>query len=230
VAATMPSRAPESGGPTAAPHVRLSAELEEILRDEAGGNGLTMNSLIRRTHGRGIYLVMILLSLPFLTPIPLPGLSNFVGVVLLVLAVRLALDLPPRLPRFIGARALSPKTFHKVVAGSLKTLRFIEKVVRPRRTAWLNWRAARIANALLLAAMACVLALPFPPIPFTNSLPALAIVLAAASMMEEDGVMIWAGYAAALGTVIYLASAAGVIVGLTVKYLDQVLEFLRSLA
>ena len=47
--------------------------------------------------------------------------------------------------------------------------------------------------------------LPFPPFPpFTNSLPAYSIILLAASMMEEDGVLIWVGYAMSVGTAIYL--------------------------
>jgi hypothetical protein len=47
--------------------------------------------------------------------------------------------------------------------------------------------------------------LPFPPFPpFTNALPAYSIILLAASMMEEDGVLIWVGYIVSVGTVIYL--------------------------
>jgi hypothetical protein len=147
----------------------------------------------------------------------------------MVLAVRLALGLSPRLPTFIGARSLKPETFRKVVRGSLKTLRFIEKIVRPRRTLWLTRRAARIGNALLLAGLGLVLALPLPPIIlFSNSLPALAIILVAASMMEEDGLTIWAGYLMSLGAVAYLSAMAGAATALAVKYFDRLMEFLRS--
>ena len=74
-------------------------------------------------------------------------------------------------------------------------------------------RSARFANAMLMVVMACLLALPFPSPPFffTNSLPCYAIILLAASMMEEDGVTIWIAYAVALGTIIYLGAILGVI-------------------
>jgi hypothetical protein len=74
----------------------------------------------------------------------------------------------------------------------------------------LSWPAARAVNSLVIVWMAFLLALPLV-IPFTNTTPAYAIMFMAASMMEEDGVMIWVGYAASVGTTIYFAVWAEVI-------------------
>ena len=70
-------------------------------------------------------------------------------------------------------------------------------------------------NALLIALMAFLLALPLPSAPFfpTNGLPAYTIIVIAASMLEEDGVLIFFGYALALATVVFFASIAGTVVG-----------------
>ena len=60
---------------------------------------------------------------------------------------------------------------------------------------------------------------PFPPVafpplpPFTNSLPSYAIILIAASMMEEDGITIWVGYAVAVAAMVYLGLVAGALRG-----------------
>jgi hypothetical protein len=166
---------------------------------------LTLNRLLNQTEGRGLFIVVILLSLPFITPIPLPGVSTVLGLIIGVLAVRLAVGLPPSLPKSLGDRPLDTGVSRKVLAASVKILGVIERLARPRRSAWLGWRAVCFINAGLIALMAFLLMLPFPPFPpFTNSLPAYSIILLAASMMEEDGVLIWVGYAVSVGTAIYI--------------------------
>jgi hypothetical protein len=210
-------------------HDPLSERLGRVLEEHAREDGVTLNELIERTEGRGIFLVLILLCLPFLAPISLVGLSNILGLVMLFVGLRLALELPPRLPRIIGDRPLPSARLKKLVGGSVRFLRFLERWVRPRRSDWMTWRAVRRFHALLLAFLGLILALPIPPVvPLSNTLPSYAIILIAASMMEEDGWLIWAGYAVAVGTVVYLGSVAGALVGLLLAYYDQVLAFLRS--
>ena len=187
------------------PRETLSEELRRLVGRAAPHAPLTLNALLASTGGRGLFLVVILLCLPFITPIPLPGVSMVFGLVIGVLAVRLAVGLPPRLPKSLGERSLEGPLMRKVVSGSVKILGVIEKFARPRRSTWIAWPAVRFANATLVALMALLLMLPFPPFPpFTNSLPAYSIILLAASMMEEDGTLIWVGYAVSIGTATYI--------------------------
>lgn len=209
-------------------HLPLSVSLQEILEHKAAREKLTLNFLLEQTEGRGLYLVMILLCLPFVTFIPLPGASVVFGLVIGFLALRLAFELPPRLPKFIGDRSLPPEKMKTVLRASVKLLRLLEKLVRPRRTNWLTWQAARSGNALLIALMAFLMALPLPPIPpLTNMLPSYAIILLALSMMEEDGVMIWLGYAMSAGTTLYFLFIAGFIVSYLTKGIHSLIHFFQ---
>jgi hypothetical protein len=193
-------------------HEPLSQSLARILEAKSATGGVTLNHLLEETEGRGLYSVMILLCLPFVGPLSVPGMSTPFGAAIGLMALRLARGKPPRMPRRFGDRALPPTLKKIILGGGLKFLRFLEKAIRPRHTIWMSWPAAHSANALLLVLMAFLLALPLPPIPpFTNAFPSYAIILIAASMMEEDGVMIWLGYAAVLGTLIYFVIWAGVI-------------------
>jgi hypothetical protein len=194
-------------------HAALSQTLTQILEDNSNPDGVTLNELLERTKGRGLYLVIILLSLPFVVPVAIPGVSTVFGLAVGLLSLRLAFGQTPRLPKFMGDRRLSPSFQKKMLTGSVKFLRFVEKLVKPRHTAWMTTRPARFANAMVMAVMAVFLSLPFPSPPFffTNSLPCYAIILIAVSMMEEDGMTIWIAYAVALGTVIYLAAIIGVV-------------------
>lgn len=192
----------------------LSLRLAEILREETGPAGLTLNRLLARTEGRGIFLVIILLCVPFIVPVSLPGVSTIMGGIILLLSLRLALGKSARLPAFLGERRLPPGLQQRAVGGSVKFLRWLEKFIRPRRTVWLATRPAILANTLLLAALALVLSLPLPSPPFffSNSLPAYAIILIAASMMEEDGVLIWIAYAVVLVNIVFFVLIGGAIV------------------
>lgn len=198
---------------TAATHQPLSHRLAQMLEANSHPEGITLNGLLEHTEGRGFFLVVILFALPFVIPVAIPGVSLVFGAAIALLNLRVAFGHTPRLPRFIGDRRLSPEFQRKMLSGSVKFLRWVEKLVKPRRTPWMNTRAVRFGNALLMIVMAVFLALPFPSPPFffTNSLPSYAIILLAASMMEEDGVTIWIAYALALATFIYLGLIVGVL-------------------
>lgn len=210
-----------------ASHVPLSVRLGALLEDGSATGRMSLNALLRRTEGRGIYLVMMFACLPFVVPVSVPGLSTVMGLIVGVLSVRLALGKPPALPRFLGERELKPKTVQRILKASVRFLRFLEKLVRPRRTRWLGWPSAMFFNGAVMAFMAGILALPFPPIVlFTNSLPSYAIILIAVSVMEEDGVTIWLGYLAVAATLIYFGLMGGVLVPHVVEWIRQVLHAL----
>ncbi len=180
-------------------HRPLSADLSHILMEEMADTPLTLNSLMERTEGRGVYLVMILLCLPFIQPIPLPGVSTVLGAVIVLLAISRARDSAARLPKFIGDRAFPPNSGAKILGGSIKFLRFLERWVKPRGDAWISWRGVRIFNCILIIFLSGLLALPIP-LPGTNQLPAISIVLIALSMMEEDGILVFYAYGASFVT------------------------------
>lgn len=184
------------------PHPPLSQELGRFL---ASPQTLTIRRLLAQTGGRGLYLVIILLSLPFVVPVSVPGASTVLGTCVALLALPLALGQTPWLPRWLGDRPLRPARSQKLVRGSVRLLRFIEKGVRPRFGYWLRWPVARVFNSLLLLLLALLLALPLPspPFLFSNSLPAYGIIFLAACMMEEDGMMIFFAYAVALGNFLF---------------------------
>ncbi|MBN8247322.1 MAG: exopolysaccharide biosynthesis protein, partial [Verrucomicrobia bacterium] len=111
-----------------------------------------------------------------------------------------------RLPRQLGRRRVQGRVLARVISASIRVLGWVEKLTRPRGPAWLQGARARQCNATVLIYGGLLLAAPIPPIiPFSNLTPAVGILLVAASMMERDGVMIWAGYAATLGATLYIA-------------------------
>ncbi len=173
------------------------------LVDSAGETPRTLNALLTRAGDRGIPLVLVFLALPFCLPL-LPGVSTPFGFAIILLCLCQMFGLRARLPRFLGGREFSPGTFDKILRGSVRVLRWLEKAIHPRFGGWLTAWPVRVFNAILILLMGLLMSLPLP-VPLTNTIPAWAILLLAACTVQGDGALIWLGYAAAVGAIVYFA-------------------------
>lgn len=192
--------APSPPSPLAAavpnPRRRLSEELDLILR-EFDVETVTLREVVGVLHGRGYVLLVLLLCLPFCTPLPLPGLSTPLGLMIALIGLRLALGQKPWLPARLLDQPLPPVTFRKVFAATRKLVLGMEKLLRPRLL-WLCATARREQlHALPMVVCASLLLLPLP-VPFSNTVPAWAIIFLCGGLLERDGVFILAGYVATL--------------------------------
>ncbi len=210
--------------------ITLSKTLNNLLRGLPQGEMVTVNWMISKTEGRGIYLVFIWLSLPFVVPVSIPGFSVLIGFVFLCLCWSLLLGDVGRLPRFIGDRPLPLNRESRFFRASMRFLIWLERWVKPRKSEWIHWHSVSTLNTLLLAFLAFLLVCPVPGvIPFTNSLPTYAIIAIAAGVMEEDGVCLSFGYILFLATCVYFVLIAGSIIALLNRYYDDILSWLQQL-
>ncbi len=203
------------------PPRKLSEELGE-LHARAAERTVTLREVIYILRGRAYLLLVLLLALPFLTPIPLPGLSTPFGLAIAAIALRLALGQRPWLPMKLQRKELPPGFFGRLFAVAERILRFLEKFLRPRLAALTGTDLLNQLHALLMLAAALALLLPLP-IPFTNSFPAWTILLVAGGLLERDGVAILLAYVVFAAGVIYfvfLGEAA-------VQLVDAFLTWLR---
>lgn len=183
------------------PPRKLSAELAD-LRDRSAQRSVTLREVIYTLHGRAYMLLVLLLALPFITPIPLPGLSTPFGLAIALIAARLSIGQRPWLPMKLQRKELPAGFFGKVFASAEKVLRFFEKFLKPRLTFLTDTPVLAQLHAVLMLAAALALLLPLP-IPFTNSFPAWTILLLAAGLLERDGLFILAGYLIFIAGVFY---------------------------
>lgn len=185
------SAAPESLQPRLKPR-KLSEDLAD-LRERFATRPVTLREVIYTLRGRAYTLLLLLLALPFITPIPLPGLSTPFGLAIAFIALRLALGQRPWLPMKLQRKELPPGFFAKVFAFAAKVLAFLEKFLRPRWAVLTGHTVLLRLHALFVLVAGIVLLAPLP-IPFTNSFPAWAIVLIAGGLLERDGLFILLGY------------------------------------
>ncbi|MBM3852519.1 MAG: exopolysaccharide biosynthesis protein [Verrucomicrobia bacterium] len=225
-----PDLKPATPGPlspiaAAAPDARrrLSAELELIVR-EFDVETVTLGEVLRVLHGRGFVLLALLLSLPFITPIALPGLSTPLGLIIALIGVRLSLGQKPRLPAHLLDRRLPPATFRRVFALTRRVVLALETLLRPRLL-WVTASARREQlHAISMVLCAVMLLLPLP-VPFSNVIPAWAILLLAGGLLERDGAFILVGHVATLLALAFFA-AIGL---LGVEVVDVIWRWAREL-
>jgi hypothetical protein len=174
------------------PPRKVSEELAHLHERMANGV-ITIRQIIYVLRGRAYMLLLILLALPFTTPIPIPGLSTPFGLAIAFIALRLTLGQRPWLPMKLQRKQLPAGFFGKVLTVAERVIKILEALLRPRVPQITGSRLLLRLHALVILLAAIALLLPLP-IPFTNTLPAWAILLIAGGLLERDGVAIVLGY------------------------------------
>ena len=194
-----------SGAATEVP-ARFSVELTRLI-EAFGEREVLVKDVVEITQSRGYVFLLLLLTIPFCTPIPLPGLSLPFGLAVAVIGLRLALGQKPWLPARVLNSRLPPRFFSSLLKGAGRLVRWLEWFLRPRMTYLVRWEPFRQSLGTMIFVSGCLLLLPLP-IPFCNGLPACTVILLAAAMLEEDGYAAIAGCVLFLLTLVFFAALA----------------------
>lgn len=207
--------------PRAEHSLPLSAELKELAR-EFEVRAVTLGEIVDTLGERATGLMLVVLSLPFVVPVPLPGLSIIFGLAIMVLAIGFIRGRRPWFPQWMRRRAMPPKFFPRLLGATGKLVGWIERRLRPRQL-WILSTTARIRfHAVSVVVAAILLTLPIPPIaPLTNTLPALAIIVLTMSIIESDGVGVLVSHFILFGTLIYFALIPVFYWAAIVEFLDK---------
>jgi hypothetical protein len=173
------------------------------LRQRVAERAVTIRELLYVLKGRAYMLLVILLVLPFLLPLPLPGLSTPFGLAIILICLRLALGQRPWLPKSIQRRELPAGFIPRVLDLAARIIRWLERVLQPRWLVLTEHALIRQLHAIMMVVAATILLLPLP-IPFSNGLPGWSILLLACGLLERDGRAIVLGYLVFALSVIYL--------------------------
>ena len=187
-------------------HTRLISELTEAIAI-AETRPLTIGEVVGRLHGEGIALVSLVLSLPFLQPLSLGPISILAGSALGMLGWQMVQGRSlPWLPERVERLELSARIWRVLLNTLMKLLSFAGRFARPRMQGLARGQRARRLAGMVIAAGGLLIVAPFPGIPFSNSLPAVAVALIAIAEMEEDGLLVIAALITLAASVLYLGA------------------------
>jgi hypothetical protein len=171
-------------------HLKFSQDIKLLLQRLAE-KPLSIGDILAETSERGFNLVIALLVLPFLFPMP-PGLTGPFGGACLILSMQMVLGRrSPWLPRKIATYKF-PRSFANVLLQNLRRVtRILEKIARPRLSKIADNSYTWRFNGLCISWLAVLL---ISPVPLTNPIPTIGILLLAVATIESDGLLMCIGY------------------------------------
>lgn len=170
---------------------RLEKEIERIC-GLSQKETLTFGDLFALTISQDQALVSLLLSLPFLLPIPLPGLSTPFGLAICFVSIRMLLGKHFWLPSFLLKKNISPTIIGTIFSKLKPWVSRLARYIKPRGTFFSKHPGNKFFSCLLICIGGILLALPLPP--GTNAPPALTVVCLSLGLLEEDSLFLFLGY------------------------------------
>ncbi|GAB1596350.1 exopolysaccharide biosynthesis protein [Lysobacter claricitrinus] len=195
---------------------RGTRALLDGFANAASDHGTTFAELFVGLGDRAFGMFLIAAAAPAF--IPVPGLAGGLsGPLVMLVGVQLLLRLQrPWLPRFIGRRSPRASTLVHVRDRLDPWLARLERVVRPRGTVLLDHWLPGIVTGLLVFSTGALLSLP---IPFTNYVLGVLVVLFALAFLERDGVLMGIAWAAAVAALVVFGLLSGSLARAVAQYL-----------
>lgn len=201
-------------------HASLGEQLQSITH-QLPEDSLTLGELLEVFGEEGLLLLTALLTLVFLIPVSIPGVSTVFGGAILLIGISRLVGRPLWIPRRLRDKALPAAKLRPALTTGLSWVNRMERISRPHRLPGLvDGRIARVFNNLAFILAALLLMAPFGFVPFSNTLPGIALLFYAIGLIQRDGVAVLLGHLANIATIIYfgILIAGG---GLAVRELLQ---------
>jgi len=185
--------------------------LSQTLRSTAHAineSHVSLRQMLALVGEQGMLLFCVLLTVPFLLPVSIPGVSTPFGLLILFIGIGITLNRVPWLPAILMERSFAADQLKPTLHKGAELLARLDRYIRPRMLILTASSTINRCNGLLIMLAALLLMLPLGAIPFTNALPAWAILLLATGMLQRDGLFIAMGYLLVSATLIWFSALA----------------------
>jgi hypothetical protein len=197
-----------SSAPLHNPETTLAGTLRQAaqaIRSER----VTLRELLEIIGEQGMLVFCIILTIPFLLPVSIPGVSTVFGIVMVLIGIGVALNRVPWLPRRLMESSIAAAHLIPALERGARVFVRLDRLIRPRLLILTHSATVNRLNGFALTGAAVLLMAPLGAIPLTNTLPAIAILCLAAGMLQRDGVFVVVGYAATGVTIVYFGLLFG---------------------
>jgi hypothetical protein len=184
------------------PERTLAESVEAVIRS-LSGDVVTLREVLCLIGREGMLIFCVFLTLPFMVPVSIPGVSTVFGLVILFIGAGIMTNRPPRLPDRLMQKAFPADKLRLALEKGAVWVQRLGRISRPSIPVLTHGVGMLRLNGLLLIAGALLLMAPFGLIPFSNTLPGLAILFLAVGMLQRDGRSIILGYITVVSTVLY---------------------------
>ena len=168
--------------------ITISRRLDQ-LAGEAQGAAVTLDWILAQLHERAFGLFLLVLALPCCIPF-LYGVPQVVALPLMFVSAQILMGrATPWLPRRLGQRQVAVASLQNLSDRAGPWLRRIEAVSRPRLAALTRRPLDQVVGLALVVFSASILV----PLPGTNTVPGIAVVIVAMGLLQRDGILVILG-------------------------------------
>lgn len=182
----------------------LTQALQKTL-DSITSEKIKLGELLELVGEQGLLFFCAILVIPFLFPVSIPGVSTIFGSVIILIGIGVTLNRLPYLPKRILDAPIQREHLVPMLERGLSLFARIDRITHPRLQ---FFSRGNLITGLALTFSGVLLIFPLGLIPFSNTLPGLAILLLALGMLQRDGLLVLGGYISMLATVIYFGGLA----------------------
>lgn len=194
-----------SAGPPDARAGTLEETIDALIVELPEG-GVTLAEIRDLVGPDGLLVLCAFLTLVFLVPVSIPGVSTVFGAGILLIGISRFFGRTLWLPTRLADRSLEAGKLKAALHKGSAWLHRLEKISRLHRMERLvKGRAVRLLNDGALILGAGLLMAPFGFVPFSNTLPALALLFLAIGLLQHDGLFVIYGHLMNVATMIYFA-------------------------
>lgn len=182
---------------------------------------ITLKQLFELVGEQGLLLLCAFLTIPFLIPVSIPGVSTVFGAAIILIGIGITLNRLPWVPNRLMSRPIATEKLIPTLEKGAQMVARIERYIHPRMEGLTNGAAVNRLNGIALVFSGVLLMFPFGLIPFSNTLPGLAILFLAIGILQRDGIFIVLGYLMMLVTLIYFGAlfAGAILAGQGIMHL-----------
>lgn len=172
---------------------RPASELLTLMMRHSKTDTISLKEIKESLHERGFGILMVIFVIPCCLPVPVPpGVPLIFSIPLMFLSVQMLLGFEnPWLPKWLANKSFKRTSLAYMVEKAAPILRKIEILLRPRLPFASTRKSERIIGIFILF-LSLVIALPLP-IPFSNFVPGIGILVMSLGLLSKDGLVIILG-------------------------------------
>lgn len=200
----------------------LSELMTDLKNQFDGSKSVTLEAILEGFHERGFGFFLLIMGLFCIIPIPTFGLKSLVCLPMAYLTIQQALGRhTPWLPKIFTRQEIKEDIFDAFIDHSMKWTQKLEAIAKPRFPSMTQGIFSRLIGITGTLMIACIII----PLPFTNTVPAIGVILMAVGVLMRDGLSVIVGMM--LGTV-YSLIWFGLFLYFGQKFVQWALDFLPA--
>lgn len=202
----------------------MSKKLVVALDTISQKKNITLSDIVADLGKDSVTILCLIVIFPFLQPIPIPGISSVLGMIVIMQGIGLIKNGKPFLTKRLLKINIEENNWNIIYKAGMRFNNFTDKLSSLKHP-WANSRISQISAGISIILSAAFLSLPLP-IPFSNFIPALSILFVCLGLLEEDLLLLVIGHLIMIALGVVIAYSYKIVVEQAHHGIDYLLNFL----